>query len=416
MPSKTSEMRAKRLVAAIGGRRRLMTFLGSLVVLASLVFAQQQPPSLPDPTKPLPADLPAGQPGQLAPKPATPAAEEGDTSGVKPTVFGVTNKTVLAPTTVIDRKSHSFVNGLAVANFQLLDNDKPQKISSDFIVSPISLVVVMQANSDIEPVLPKLKRTGILLHSLISGDTGEVAVLAFDHRVQLIQDFTHDPDKLEDAMEKIKAGSSSAALVDAVVEATHMLTRRTHNNANRRIILLISQDRDKGSSAKIQETVRGLEFNSIEIYAVDVGKVFSALMRKPQDGRPVAGGLPPTAMPNPRGDVTTGTDVEQNYDLGNYLNVAPQVWRSIRDIFMKTPEEAFTQYTGGTTYTFEARSRSLEEAISSIGREIHSQYILSYSPNDQTEPGFHTIKVSVDKPGLEIRTRPGYYWGGGQAP
>jgi VWFA-related protein len=384
--------------------------LGLLLISASVFVAQQ----LPDPTKPLPADLPPGQPGQLAPKPAV-SAEEGDTSGV-PITFKINTKTVLAPTTVIDRKSKSFVNGLAVANFQLLDNDKPQKIAADFIVSPIDLVVVIQANSDDEPVLPKLKRTGILLHSLITGESGEVAVLAFDHRIQLIQDFTKDPDKLDDAMLKIKAGSSGAALIDSVVEATHMLARQTKGNANRKVILLISQDRDKGSSAKMPETVRGLEFNSIQIYAVDVGKYFSALMRKPEDGRPPVGNLPPTAMPNPRGDVTTGTDIEQNYNLGNFLNVAPSVWRGVRDLFKKTPEQAFTQFTGGTTYTFEARSRTLEEAISAIGLEVHSQYILSYQPNDNTEPGFHTIKVTIDKPGLEVRTRPGYFWGGGQAP
>jgi hypothetical protein len=139
-------------------------------------------------------------------------------------------------------------------------------------------------------------------------------------------------------------------------------------------------------------------------------------MRQPEDPRPIAGGLPPTAMPNPRGDVNTGTDIQQAYGNGNYLNIAPQVWRSFRDIFKKTPEEAFTQYTGGSSYSFEASSRALEDAISNIGREIHSQYILSYTPNNQTEPGFHTIKVTVDKPGLVIKTRQGYYWGGGQAP
>lgn len=390
---------------------KLAIGLGLLLISASVFVAQQ----LPDPNKPLPADLPAGQPGQLAPRPAEPAAVEGDTSGV-PATFKINAKTVLAPTTVTDHKTKSLIDGLTIANFQLLDNDKPQKISSDFIVSPITLVVVIQANADIEPVLPKLKRTGILLHSLITGEDGEVAVLAFDHRIQLIQDFTKDPDKLDDAMAKIKAGSSGAVLVDSVVEATHMLVRQTRGIANRRVILLLSQDRDKGSNAKVAETVRGLEFNSIEIYAVNIGKYFSALMREPEDPRPIAGGLPPTAMPNPRGDVNTGTDIQQAYGNGNYLNMAPSIWRGFRDLFKKTPEEAFTQYTGGTTYAFEARSHTLEEAISSIGREIHSQYILSYTPNDQTEPGFHTIKVTVDKPGLEVRTRPGYYWGGGQAP
>jgi hypothetical protein len=34
---------------------------------------------------------------------------------------------------------------------------------------------------------------------------------------------------------------------------------------------------------------------------------------------------------------------------------------------------------------------------------------LSYSPNNQTEGGFHEIKVIVNRPNLEVRTRPGYW-------
>ena len=58
--------------------------------------------------------------------------------------------------------------------------------------------------------------------------------------------------------------------------------------------------------------------------------------------------------------------------------------------------------------------KGLEEAITDIGKDLNSQYVLSYSPNNKEEPGFHNIKVSVDRPGLIVRTRPGYWWGGGQ--
>ena len=50
--------------------------------------------------------------------------------------------------------------------------------------------------------------------------------------------------------------------------------------------------------------------------------------------------------------------------------------------------------------------------ISGIGDELHSQYLLSYSPNNQTEGGFHEIKVVVNRPKLEVRTRPGYWVAG----
>jgi hypothetical protein len=34
---------------------------------------------------------------------------------------------------------------------------------------------------------------------------------------------------------------------------------------------------------------------------------------------------------------------------------------------------------------------------------------LSYSPNNQIEGGFHEIRVVVNRPNLEVRTRPGYW-------
>ncbi len=47
--------------------------------------------------------------------------------------------------------------------------------------------------------------------------------------------------------------------------------------------------------------------------------------------------------------------------------------------------------------------------IAGISDELHSQYLLSYSPNNKTEGGFHEIKVIVNRPNLEVRTRPGYW-------
>jgi VWFA-related protein len=384
-----------------------LTRLG-LLGLACLAIALSQipPPDQTTPPKLQPGELPKPQPRELPKEEPPAAADQGQST------FSITRRTVLSPTTVMEKKGGSFVNGLSTSNFQLFDNGKPQQIGSDFSFQPISLVAVIEANTDVEPVLSKFKKTGVLLQGLITGEAGQTAILAFDHRVRVMQDFTNNADKLDDAMQKIKAGSSGAAMIDAVAEAARMLSHQPKEN--RRIILLISEDRDKGSHSTIDETVKTLEFNSVQIYAVDVEKYFAALMRKPEDPRPLNGGIPAAATPNLRGDTYTGTTLEQNQQMGNFLNIIPPVFRSVRDVFKLTPEQAFTRYTGGTTYTFAAKESTLERAIDDIAKELHAQYVLSYTPNNQSEPGFHTIKVTVDKPGLEIRTRPGYYWGGGQ--
>jgi VWFA-related protein len=55
------------------------------------------------------------------------------------------------------------------------------------------------------------------------------------------------------------------------------------------------------------------------------------------------------------------------------------------------------------------RDRSIEKAIDEIGGELHSQYSVSYTPTGTGSMGYHEIKVSVDRAGLKVRARPGYY-------
>lgn len=381
-----------------------------------------------------PGQIPPGpppQPGQVGPAPAktnVPSPETKTTNTSKapgptveiggdsdPVIGRSYVRNVLVPTTVLDPDGHGYVNGLTAGEFELFDNDKIQRISAEFTQLPMSVVLVVQANSEVEPVLPKLKKSGILLHGLVTGEGGDVAVLAFDHRMQVLQDFTDNVDKIDDAMQKIKIGSRSAALIDAVLTANHMLKQRDPNNGRRHVVLLISRNVDHGSEAHLQETVRQMQFDNTIVYCVDISKVLTAVMKKMDYPAPQNGGIPPEALPNILGNgARTDTNVIQQ-QTGNALNAVPPIYRGIRDLFKKTPAEAFSFFTGGQVYNF-ATDRALENAITDIGKDLNSQYLLSYSPMPETsrEPGFHNIRVAVNRPGLRIRTRPGYWWGGGK--
>ena len=52
----------------------------------------------------------------------------------------------------------------------------------------------------------------------------------------------------------------------------------------------------------------------------------------------------------------------------------------------------------------------LEDAIAKIGQEIHSQYLITYTPNNKEEGGWHDIRVTVSgRTDLKVRSRPGYW-------
>jgi hypothetical protein len=44
-----------------------------------------------------------------------------------------------------------------------------------------------------------------------------------------------------------------------------------------------------------------------------------------------------------------------------------------------------------------------------IGGELHAQYTLGYRSPGEVSFGYHEIKVTVDRRGATVRTRPGYY-------
>ena len=69
--------------------------------------------------------------------------------------------------------------------------------------------------------------------------------------------------------------------------------------------------------------------------------------------------------------------------------------------------KALAYATGGTDYSF-ARQQGIENAISRLAVEVHSQYILSF-PQHEPSAGMHRIKVSlVDRAGLLVRARRAY--------
>lgn len=365
--------------------------------------------------------LPPAQPGQLGPAPENPAAvkdapaETIETpTGLGHGDFTTTVRSVIVPTSVYDPAKKGFVNGLRPIDFQVLDNNKPQRVSAEVTELPVSVVMVVQANSDVEPLVPQLRQSGILLHGLVTGQEGDAAILTFDYRKTILQDFTNDASLLDDAMHKFQTGATTAALNDAVLYAAGMLKKHDPNNARRRVILLLSRNVDKGSEMKLSEAIQAIQFDNVIVYCVDMSSWKTSFFKKPDYPRPANGGVPPEALGNVRGQIDTPTDVAQQ-QTGNWLNALPPIGRSAEDIFKRSPAEAFSYSTGGELFAF-SNMKTLEKAITAIGDDLNSQYVLSYTPTRETitEPGFHTIKVIVDRPGLDVRTRPGYWWGGGK--
>jgi len=317
---------------------------------------------------------------------------------------------VEAPVLVFDRDGNT-VAGIRPDQFRLFDNDKEQNLQQvDVSFTPISLVICIQANAHVDGLLPQVKKIGNLITPLLIGDQGEAAVIAYDSRIRTLQDFTSDPELITKQVKSIYPGSQSNRMIDAVVAGTRMLRTRAKNR--RRIMLLIGETRDLGSESRAREALYDLQIANVSFYAVDMSRFMTTLLAPTPVPRPDT--LPPAMHPLPSNVPATPTTVAQTYGYNagraEFIPLMVEVFKDVKAIFKDNPVELFTKGTGGSEFGFHSQ-RTLEEAIQRMGEEVHSSYLLTYSPNNKEEGGFHKIIVDVmGHPEVKrVQTRPGYW-------
>jgi VWFA-related protein len=324
--------------------------------------------------------------------------------------IGVTVKYVTVPVTVTD-KDGNIINGLQPKDFRLYDNEKPQAITEDVTFHPVSMVIAIQKSAGVEGILPKIHKIGNLLENQIIGETGEAAVLSFDHRIEVLQEFTREAGKITEAVRKIKPGSTSARMNDATITAINML--RNKPTGRRRVILLISQTRDVSSEMSAKQVLTEAQFKDVIIYSVNINRFMSAWTnRNPTPPRPPA--VPPTAQGRiGNGGAMTPTTQAQVM-TGNLMPGFVEIFKQVKGLFIDNPLEVYTKWTGGREYDFVTEA-ALQRAINDIGEEIHAQYLLTYRLPENVEGGYHNIRVDVLREGLKVRARAGYWVAGPQS-
>jgi VWFA-related protein len=321
---------------------------------------------------------------------------------------------VATPAWVYDRDGN-IVNGLHPEQFRLFDNGKEQNINVDVSYIPISMVICIQASAHVEHFMPQLRKLGTMIKPLLIGDQGEAAVVTYHARVNTLQDFTSDADKITLATTKIFPGSDSNRLIDAVSDATRMLRTRPKNR--QRVILLIGETRDISSETRLRSALMDIQTANITFFAVDMSRFVTTLTAKAQPGRPDNRPAPLAGAASlPPGVPATPTSVAQatgaNGGRAEFVPMLVELFRDAKAIFKDNPVEAFTKATGGKEYGFSSQ-RSLETAIQELGDLMHSDYVISYSPNNREEAGWHDIKVDIPgRPDVKrVVTRPGYWIG-----
>ncbi len=326
----------------------------------------------------------------------------------EPTRFGAQSRLVQVPVTVTDAKG-KLVDGLEAGDFILLDNGKPvERAAIDTIATgtaPIAIVIAVQSSGISSAVLAKVRKIGAMIQPLITGDRGCAAVVSFAYRVRWLTECTNDAAKVTNAFWMLRPGEEkSGRMLDAVKEGIERLTKRP---GARRVLLLISESRDRGSEADLAATLKEAQEAAVTVYSATYSAFKTAWTAKPADTAPVY--LPPHPEP-PRADAGSPPGREQ-------IAIQPTAQRvdilgGIDELArLSKPETTllFAQATGGITLPF-TRQKALEEAIEKLGAELHSQYVLSFAPEPSTAETYHRLEVRLARKGdYRVRARPGYW-------
>jgi VWFA-related protein len=342
--------------------------------------------------------------GPITPQPGTPVQQPPPKTSIQVKV-----DLVNTPVVATDR-SGKLVMDLTQSDFHVYDNGVRQKVE-DFQMggAPLSVAVVIETSSRIEALLPEIRRTGILFTQDVMGATGDAMVIGYNDEVNRLTAFTTDQDAIERTIKNLQEGTSGARLYDALSEAVGML--RARPPTRRRVIIVMGEAVDTGSEEKLGEVLREAQLANITIYSVGLSTT-AALLRGPEQSGAPPSATPPGTFGLPPIPGTPDTPTVEAQRQGNVNLMALAVWivqhatASVRD----HPLEVATVATGGL-YQSTFHDRAIEAAIDRIGGELHAQYSLTYRPMGTQPTGYHQIKVVVDRPGIKVRSRPGYYLG-----
>ena len=289
---------------------------------------------------------------------------------------------VLVPTLVTDLAGEP-VFGLSAIDFTVYDNGVEQKIQLDETLrsQPVSVVVAVEKGHSADDTLDKIKRVGSLLYPIVGEGKGEAAVVAFDSKPVLMQDFTGNLDLVTAALNRISVGDYNAASLDAISYSTALLEARPQTN--RKVLFLICEPTDRGSAATIPEVIRKVERSNVLVYG--------------------AAYKPGTAA---KVDKVGQTIADPSSHPVNLFGIFSALTKSAQENVPQT----IAEMSGGEYYLF-SDEKKLEDRMADVNNHFFNQYLLSFTPK-KLSLGQHSLRVEVRGRGeVAVSARTGYWVG-----
>jgi VWFA-related protein len=228
---------------------------------------------------------------------------------------------------------------------------------------------------------PKLNGLGTMIDGIAGDAPREVAIVTYGSAPLLLGKFSSSVDAMGSALAQLEpCDDPEASTLDAVAYATRLLEAR--KNHYRHAILLISETRDHGSTAKPAEVIAALGRTNTVVDSVAFGPGKTEVLNDLKYG----GGSGPIGL----------------------LVMAVNALK-------KNAAHELAALSGGEYINFTTQ-KGFDEGLHQLSNHVHNYYLLSFQPhaeaNGEPASGMHTIRVKIpDYPDARIRFRESYFAG-----
>jgi VWFA-related protein len=335
-------------------RIRGLLFLAAMVLAQmAIAFAQQLPPV----EAPQPMPVPQGESANLR----------------------VTTTEVLVPT-LVEKRGGGILYGLKAGDFVLEDNGVPQKIrvQEEMDTAPVALVVAVEQGGASVLEFDKLARMGPLLDIFLTDPRSQAALVGFDSVPHLLEDYTHNGDRINTDLERLQPGDGGAAILDTVNYAVTLLEMQPKDF--RRVLLLISEERDSGSKhTKPAQLIQKIGESDVLVLSVSFSPALAEL----------------------------GHDVKDSSPDQATMSMVSALVMAIK-AFKKNIAKEVAVESGGEYTTFVGDKR-FEARVMTAAKDARNRYLITFSPTNLT-PGLHAIRVRTTQDyGARIVARANYW-------
>ena len=329
----------------------------------------------------------------------------------------VRSNVVLVPV-LVKTKLGETVPSLTADDFILTDNGVPQslRLEPDTDSQPFALAVIVETGGQGGVHLGDYQNLGAVLDAVIGDVPHRVAVIGFDSKPQLAQEFTSDTDAAAKAMGTLPQGDPGAAILDALAFGIRLL--RNQPPAYRRAVLLFSETMDSGSQTSLEAAIRAVDDTNTAIYSFAFSSTKQAMKHEASklpngsySQEPYAPGGCMSKDPNADPDAHGKRDVQAldcASDLIPPLRVARVAFIAARDGFKRNVPESVAKLTGGEYFSFH-NAATLKDRLIAISNDVPNYYVLSFRPKSP-DPGLHALELHLkDRPQLKVSSRKAYF-------